>query len=91
MGSSASGVRSMGCLTWQCQGTPIGEEKISEYSYDLIYLLLLCGEIGHKDLGCGCDLSLVLRANHEEDKLPHLRDDLPALLIRDQGNITRWD
>jgi hypothetical protein len=22
----------MGCLTWQCRGTPIGEEKISKYS-----------------------------------------------------------
>jgi hypothetical protein len=35
--------------------------------------------------------SLILRVNHEEDKLPRLRDDLPALLSRDQGNSTRWD
>jgi hypothetical protein len=34
---------------------------------------------------------LFLRANHEEDKLPRLRDDLPALLSKDQGNNTRWD
>jgi hypothetical protein len=36
-------------------------------------------------------LSVILRANHEEGKLPHLRDDLPAFLSRDQGNNTRWD
>jgi hypothetical protein len=29
--------------------------------------------------------------NHEEDKLPGLRDDLPAFLGRDQGNGGRWD
>jgi hypothetical protein len=29
--------------------------------------------------------------NHEEEKLPGLRDDLPAFLGRDQGNGTRWD
>ena len=33
MGSGALGVRLMGCLTWQCRHTPVGEEKISEYSY----------------------------------------------------------
>jgi hypothetical protein len=32
LGSSASGVISMGCLTWQCRGTPVDEEKISEHS-----------------------------------------------------------
>jgi hypothetical protein len=32
-----------------------------------------------------------LRANHEEDKLPCMRDDLSALLGRDQGNIPGWD
>jgi hypothetical protein len=52
---------------------------------------MLCGEISHGDPGCGSDLSLILRVNHQEDKLTHLRDDLPALLGRDQGNITRWD
>jgi hypothetical protein len=36
-------------------------------------------------------LSLILRENHEEDKITRLRDDLPALLGRDQGNNTRWD
>jgi hypothetical protein len=40
----------------------------------------LCGEVGYRDPGCGCDLSLILRTGHEEDKLPHLRDDLHALL-----------
>jgi hypothetical protein len=44
-----------------------------------------------RDPGCGCDLLLILRENHEEDKIPRLRDDLPALLGRDQGNSTRWD
>jgi hypothetical protein len=34
---------------------------------------------------------LTLRANHEEDKILGLRDDLPVLLGRDQGNSTRWD
>jgi hypothetical protein len=29
--------------------------------------------------------------NHEEDKLPLLRDELPTLLGRDQGNNTRWE
>jgi len=29
--------------------------------------------------------------NHEEEKLIDLRNDLPALLGRDQGNRTRWD
>ena len=52
---------------------------------------MLCGEVGRRDLRCRCDLSLILRANHEEDKLPRLRDDLHALLGRDQGNNTRWD
>jgi hypothetical protein len=26
------GVKSMGCLTWECRGTSIGEGNISEYS-----------------------------------------------------------
>jgi len=52
---------------------------------------LLCGEIGHRDLGCGCDIFLILRENHEEYKLPSLIDDIYALLVRDQGNIIRWD
>jgi hypothetical protein len=29
--------------------------------------------------------------NHEEEKLPGLRDDLPALFGRDKGNGDRWD
>jgi hypothetical protein len=51
----------------------------------------MCGEVGCGGPGCGYDLSLTLKANHEEDKLPRLRDDLPALLGRDQGNNTRWE
>jgi hypothetical protein len=51
----------------------------------------MCGEVGYRYLRCGCDLSLILRENHEEYKLPRLRDDLPALLSRDQENSTRWD
>jgi hypothetical protein len=92
LGSGAPGVISMGCLTWKCRGTPIGEEKISEYSsMTLSTFFLLCGEIGRRGPGCGCDLSLTLRENHEEEKFPSLRDDLPALLGRDQGNSTRRD
>jgi hypothetical protein len=52
---------------------------------------MLCGEIGRGGPGCGCDLSLTLRANHEEEKFLGLRDDLLALLGKDQGNITRRD
>jgi hypothetical protein len=52
---------------------------------------MLCGDIGHGDPRCGCDLSFTLRVNHEEEKFPGLRDDLPALLRRDQGNNTRRD
>jgi hypothetical protein len=52
---------------------------------------MLCGEIDHGDPGCGYDLLLILRVNHEEEKLSHLRDYLPALRGRDQGNSTRWD
>jgi hypothetical protein len=56
-----------------------------------MHLLLLFGGVGREGLGCGYNISLALRENHEEDKLPGLRDDLPALLGKDQGNITRWD
>jgi hypothetical protein len=52
---------------------------------------MLCGYIGYGGPGCGYDLSLTLEMNHEEDKFPSLRDDLPAFLGRDQGNITRRD
>jgi len=52
---------------------------------------MLCGEIGREGYGCGCDLSLTLRENHEEEKFPGLRDDLPALLGGYQGNNTRRD
>jgi hypothetical protein len=45
-----------------------------------------CG--GHE---CGCNISLTLRENHKEEKLPILINDLPALLGKDQGNSTRWD
>jgi hypothetical protein len=60
-------------------------------SLRLQQLVLLCGEINYRGPRCGCDLSLTLRGNHEEDKFPSLRDDLLALLGRDQGNITRRD
>jgi hypothetical protein len=52
---------------------------------------MLCGEVGHRDTGCGCDLLVILRVNQKEEKLPCLREDLPALISRDQGNNTRWD
>jgi hypothetical protein len=32
-----------------------------------------------------------MRVNHEEEKLPCMRDDLATLLSRDQVNSTRWD
>ena len=54
------------------------------FFHDLIHLLLLCGEIGHIGPRCGYDLSLTPRVNHEEDKFLGLRDDLPALIGRDQ-------
>jgi hypothetical protein len=54
-------------------------------------LLFLHGEINYIGHGCGYNLSLTLRVNHEEEKILGLRDDLPALLGRDQGNGHRWD
>jgi hypothetical protein len=32
LGSGTPGVRSMGCLTWKCRGTPAGEVNMSSYS-----------------------------------------------------------
>jgi hypothetical protein len=52
------------------------------FFHDLIYLLLLCGEVGRRDPGCGCDRPLILRVNNEEDKLPRLRDDLLHCLAK---------
>jgi hypothetical protein len=54
-------------------------------------LLLLCGEIDNRGFGCGYDISLSLRENHEEEKFLCLRDDLPAFLGRDQGKSARMD
>jgi hypothetical protein len=51
----------------------------------------LCGEIGCRGPRCGCDISFTLILNHEEEKFPSPRDDLPALIGKDQGNNTRWD
>jgi hypothetical protein len=34
----------MGCLTWQCRGTPVGEEKISEYSSMTLSTCFCCVE-----------------------------------------------
>jgi hypothetical protein len=56
-----------------------------------MHLLLLCGEVDHGGHGCHCNILLTLRVNHEEGKLPDLRNDIPSLLGRDQGNKTRWD
>jgi hypothetical protein len=58
---------------------------------DLIHLLMLCGVTCHGGHRCGCNIPLTLSENHEEDKLHGLRDDLPALLGRDQKNGGRWD
>jgi hypothetical protein len=52
---------------------------------------MLHGEVDREGHGCGCNLSLTLRENHEEDKILGLRNDLLSLLGRDQGNNTRWD
>jgi hypothetical protein len=51
----------------------------------------MCVGIGRGGHRCGCNLSLTLRLNHEEDKLSGLKNDLPALLGRDKGNTTIWD
>jgi hypothetical protein len=66
-------------------------EDILVFFHDIIHLFLLCGEICRRGPRCGCDISLTMRVNHEEDKFLGLRDDLPALLGRDQGNNTRRD
>jgi hypothetical protein len=34
----------MGCLTWQCRGTPVGEEKISKYSSTTLSTCFCCVE-----------------------------------------------
>jgi hypothetical protein len=52
---------------------------------------MFSGEVGYEGHGCGYNLSLTLRVNHEEDKLLGLINDLLAFLRRDQGNNTRWD
>jgi hypothetical protein len=52
---------------------------------------MLCGEVDREDPECGCYILLILRANHKEDKLPFLRDDISALLGRDEGNSTGWN
>jgi hypothetical protein len=52
---------------------------------------MLCGEVSRGYPRFGSDTILILRENPEEEKLPRHRDDLPAFLGRDQGNITRWD
>jgi hypothetical protein len=44
-----------------------------------------------EDPGCGCDLSVIMRENHKEEKLPFIRDDLSTFLGRYQGNSTGWD
>jgi hypothetical protein len=59
--------------------------------HDLIDLLISCGEVNHRGHGCGCNISLTLRANHEEDKLPSIRNYVLALVGRYQENGTRWD
>jgi hypothetical protein len=66
-------------------------EYIRVFFHNLIHLILFCGEIGRRGPGYGYDISLTLRENHEEDKFIGLRDDLPALIGRDQGNNTRRD
>jgi hypothetical protein len=70
----------------------VGEEKISLYSSTTLSTYFHYVESfdcrGHI---CDYKLSLTLRVNHKEDKLPILRDDLPALLGRDQGNGSRRD
>jgi hypothetical protein len=39
----------------------------------------------------GFNTNLTLRENHEKEKISGLRNDLPALLGKDQRNNTRWD
>jgi hypothetical protein len=52
---------------------------------------MLHGEVGHGGHGCGYNLSLTLRVNHEEDEPPGLRNEILSWLGKDQGNNTRWD
>jgi hypothetical protein len=64
----------------------VGEEKMYLFFHNLIHLLLLRGETYRGGHGCGCILSLTLSTNHEEYKPVGMRDDLPALFDRGQGN-----
>jgi hypothetical protein len=67
LGSGAPGVRSMGCLTWQCRGTPTGEgEDVLVLLHDIIHLLFSCS--GALSGGHGHSLPLSLRVNHQEKK-----------------------
>jgi hypothetical protein len=52
---------------------------------------MLCGEIDCGGPICGCDISLTVRGNNEEEKFCYLRDHLPAFLDRYQRNNTRRD
>jgi hypothetical protein len=82
-GSGAPRVRSMGCLTWQCRGTPVGGgEDVLILLHDLIHLLFSCR--GALSGGHGHSLSLSLRANHRENKFPGLRNELTALFCSNQ-------
>jgi hypothetical protein len=49
------------------------------------------GEMFNEGHGSGCNLPLTLSTDHDEEKLLGMRDDLPTLLARDQGNGGRWD
>jgi hypothetical protein len=44
LGRGASGVISIGCLTWQCVNTPVDEAKMSLYSSMIPSTYLCCKE-----------------------------------------------
>jgi hypothetical protein len=70
----------------------MGEEKMSLYSSMTLSTCFCCVERPVVEaMDVAATFPLTLSMNHEEDKLPSLRDDLPALLGRDQGNGGRWD
>jgi hypothetical protein len=83
LGNDAPGVRSMGCLTWQCRGTPAGEVKMSSYSSTTLSICFFSCS-GALSGGHGHSLPLSLRADHQENKFPGLGNELTALFCSNQ-------
>jgi hypothetical protein len=45
LGRGVSGVGSIGCLTWQCVGTLVGETKMSLYSSMILSTCFCCKDM----------------------------------------------